>query len=85
MTDVPNLKRHAALFDRMATALGIDLEEEAMRGRLAFDEIADAVLRCTGCSDPGHCHGALATGEARTEAPGYCRNRALMSRLAAGA
>lgn len=85
MTDVPSLKRHAALVDRMATALGIDLEEEAMRGRLEFDEIADAVLRCTGCASPDHCQTVLAKGDSRSAPPGYCRNRDLMSRLASGA
>lgn len=81
MQDRDTLKRHAALVDRMAAALGIDLEEAALTGRVALDEISDAVLRCTGCSNPGHCEGWLAaTVEAETP-PGYCRNTDLMARL----
>ena len=82
MTDLPGLNRHAGLFDRMAGALGIDLEEEALRGRLAFDEIADAVLRCAGCPSPDHCEHGLDAATPRDRTPGYCRNRALMERLA---
>ncbi len=53
------LKRHAALVDGMATARGIDLEETLMRGEISVDEISDAVLRCTACSNPEHCAGWL--------------------------
>lgn len=82
MQDRDTLKRHATLVDRMATALGVDLEDAALSGAMAMDEIADAVLRCTGCSDPTHCSGWLAehgTGAERT--PGYCRNKDLLARL----
>lgn len=41
------IRRHAVLVDRMATALGRDLEEEVMRGRLSPDDLPDMVLRCT--------------------------------------
>lgn len=84
MTDVPTLKRHAELLDRMAAALGIDLEEAVLRGRVDFDEIADSVLRCVGCSAPGHCARGLSAEAVRDSAPGYCRNRALLDRLSVG-
>lgn len=86
MQDRDTLKRHAALVDRMATALGVDLEEAALAGGVSVDEISDAVLRCTGCADPGHCEawlGARAGAEAAAT-PGYCRNRDLMARLRPG-
>ncbi|MFD2854780.1 DUF6455 family protein [Seohaeicola zhoushanensis] len=83
MTDMPNFRRHAALVDEMAGALGVDLEEAALRGKLDLDEISDAVLRCTGCTNPDHCQGVLATKPQLEQAPGYCRNRDLMHRLAA--
>jgi hypothetical protein len=76
------LKKHAALFDRMAQTLGLDLEESAMRGDLTIDQISDAVLACTGCSDPDHCDGWLqerATGAG--DPPGFCRNSDLLLRL----
>lgn len=46
------LRTHAALFDDMGQALGLDLQEEAIAGRLNFDEIGEAVLRCTRCAHP---------------------------------
>lgn len=77
------LKRHAALVDRMATTLGVDLEEATMRGDLPMDALADVVLRCTGCSDPNGCDHWLddhaQTGAAH--APSFCRNSTLLEGL----
>ncbi|MHA6264998.1 DUF6455 family protein [Arenibacterium sp. CAU 1754] len=81
MTDQTTLKRHAALLDNMASALGIDLEQATLSAQLPFDQVADAVLRCTGCSAPDHCAHSLDQGGARTSAPGYCRNRDLLAAL----
>lgn len=76
------LKRHAALMDRMATAVGVDLEESVMRGDLRPSELSDGVLRCGGCSNPDHCESWLdkRTGQA-TDTPGYCRNGDLFRML----
>lgn len=83
MQDRDTLKRHAALVDQMVSALGGDLEEAALAGRVTIDEISDAVLRCTGCRNPGRCASLVA---ARVEgAPEYCQNRDLMARLRQGA
>ena len=85
MQNRDTLKRHAALVDRMATVLGIDLEEAALAGRLRFDEIADAVLRCTGCSGArsyaGSCEGSAAGPVGAVAAPPYCENREMFARL----
>ncbi|MGR3759964.1 DUF6455 family protein [Roseobacteraceae bacterium NS-SX3] len=82
MLDQPSLKRHAGLFDRMGAALGLDLQEEAIAGRLQFDEISEAVLRCARCARPDHCAGRLQGGGAGLqEAPDYCRNRDLLGYL----
>ena len=62
MQSTKTLKRHAALVDKMATAQGIDLEETMLRGRLSMGELDDAVLRCTGCTQPETCEGWLAAG-----------------------
>lgn len=75
------LRRHADLLDNMANKLGVDLEESVMAGKMEFDGIADAVLRCTGCNHPDHCTSLLAQGEALSEAPDYCQNRHLMAQL----
>jgi hypothetical protein len=78
------LKRHAALVDRMAGTLGLDLEESALRGELRVDEIGDAVLACTGCESPGACeHWLDAHGDGSDQPPDYCRNAGLFARLMA--
>ena len=80
------LKRHAQLVDRMASALGIDLEEAGMRGDLSPSELSDAVLRCTGCSDPDQCERWLDEHEqGADETPGGCRNSDLFRQLKGGA
>ncbi len=83
MQSKPVLKHHADLVDKMAETLGIDLEEAVLRGNMEFDEVSDAVLRCTGCSNPDHCAGWLAahSSDQQDAAPGYCRNLDLFNRL----
>lgn len=72
------MKRHAALLDRMADALGIDLEEAVIAGKVPFAEIAESVLRCTQCANPGHCETWLETRrEEPVGTPQYCRNKEL--------
>ncbi len=76
------LKRHARLVDRMATALGIDLEEAGMRGDLPTSELTDAVLRCTGCADPEQCERWLDEhAQGAEDTPGQCRNSDLFRQL----
>lgn len=85
MTPTSDLKRHASLLDRTASRLGLDLEEEALAGRLAFDEISEAVLRCASCACPDDCAQWLARADAVESAPPvYCRNRTLLERLQEG-
>ncbi|KIC41647.1 hypothetical protein RA27_09870 [Ruegeria sp. ANG-R] len=81
MSDRETLRRHAGLVDKMATTLGVDLQEVAIEGSLRFDEISDAVLRCAECPNPGHCEAFLARYPAASKAPEYCRNTELLSRL----
>lgn len=76
------LKRHAALVDQMAETLGVDLEEVAMRGEVQIDEISDAVLSCTACSNPGACQGWMDEHkDGATQTPDYCRNSEMFQRL----
>ena len=76
------LKTHAALFDGMSQALGLDLQEEAIAGHLQFDEISAAVLRCQRCAHPLQCPARLAQGErGLAEAPDYYRNGDLLGYL----
>lgn len=75
------LKRHAALVDRMATSLGIDLQEKAIGLHLTMDDLSEAVLRCTQCSNPDHCEGRLNAQPTASAPPSYCRNADLMMAL----
>ncbi|MBU2963737.1 hypothetical protein KO516_23485 [Citreicella sp. C3M06] len=79
----PNpLERHAKLVDHMASALGVDLEEQILRGKLNLDAIEDAVLSCTNCTQPGACESWLAARtDVAPEAPHYCRNLTLFEAL----
>lgn len=87
MQSESTLKRHAHLVDRMATATGVDLEEEMLRGNLSIPDLDDAVLRCTGCTCPNACttwlaqhSGPFAEGQPATP-PAYCRNADLFADL----
>ncbi|MCT4556754.1 MAG: DUF6455 family protein [Pelagimonas sp.] len=77
------LKKHAGLVDRMATARGLDLEEEILRGNMRIGDLEDAVLSCTMCSNPGACEGWLADAQdqPQQQTPEYCRNADLFRAL----
>ncbi|WP_299848818.1 DUF6455 family protein [uncultured Roseovarius sp.] len=85
MTNPTNLRRHADLVDRMATTLGLDLEEITIAGQLQIDTLGEAVMACTGCTNADGCERWL---EMQTKtapaAPGMCRNSDLFERLKAG-
>lgn len=80
-----NRNRHADLVDRMANSLGIDLEEKILEGQLQIDTLGDAVLSCTGCSDPDGCERWLESREGVAhDAPAMCRNGELFKLLKQG-
>lgn len=81
MSRFDHLKRHATLVDDMASKLGVDLQERALDGSLSVDELSDAVLRCTQCSNPAHCEGWLSARDSVSETPDYCRNTELLKQL----
>lgn len=84
------LNRHAALMNRMAQALGVNLTEMMLQGKLGGEDWREAVVRCAGCAEPTECLHWLSarddeSGRARqaAEAPDYCANREMMARLRA--
>lgn len=83
MHNQTTLAKHAALVDAMSDRLGIDLEEATLRGQIDFGEIADAVLRCTGCTGVEGCQNFLDHGIGQ-DFPDYCRNAGLFRELGAG-
>ena len=85
MPQTQKIKRHAALFDGAASRIGVDLQEAAIRGALRFEEISEAVVRCTGCPKPDDCAVWLAQeGGPADGLPAYCRNIPLLDRLKNG-
>ena len=88
MTTHDTLKHHAELFDRMACAVGLDLEEQAVSGAFQFEEIAEAVLRCRRCGNIRGCETWLSAAsipdraaDPADAAPDFCRNRDLLAYL----
>lgn len=82
MANTEQLRKHAALVDRMASARGIDLEEAALRGDITPDEISEAVLSCTSCTNPEDCRKWLDTRDGPALAsPEYCRNAEVFDEL----
>lgn len=75
MRSITVLKRHAALVDRMASSLCIDLEAKTRHGEVSIDGVTDAVLRCTDCVNPDHCEAYLNAETQAQTAPDYCRNK----------
>ena len=75
------LKHHAGLVDRMATKLGIDLQQSAIDGDVSIDDLSDAVLKCTGCPNPNHCQSFLGQPAKVDNTPEYCRNQELLGKL----
>ncbi|MFK7753418.1 MAG: DUF6455 family protein [Sedimentitalea sp.] len=76
------LKHHADLFDTMAETLGIDLQEATLTGQLSMDDLADGVVQCANCSDPGYCAKWLGAAAGAGDAtPSYCRNSDLLTKL----
>jgi len=85
MSNQQTRKRHADLVDRMANTLGIDLEEKIMEGQLQIDTLGDAVLACTGCSNPEYCdHWMDQQNDTTDQAPDYCRNTEIFNFLKDG-
>ena len=85
MFGAKTINRHAALMNRMAETVGVDLTAAIADGRLPAEAWREAVVRCTGCSDPEGCQhwlGAHAADDVAPDtAPDYCRNRDLMDSL----
>ena len=82
MPDQEKIRHHAGLFDKTAARVGVDLEEVTLSGKMTFDELAEAVLRCTQCSNPQACAKWLDTPVTENEnLPEYCENISLLQGL----
>lgn len=77
------MDEHARLVRRMADTLGVDLAEEMQAGRLPPEDLRNSVLRCVGCLEAGACRQFLELNaeDGAEEAPGFCRNKALLEAM----
>lgn len=81
--DYQKFDRHAALVTRMADTVGADFGAALVEGRMAGQELRNAIYRCTGCDEPEACKHWLDSKVASGAEvpPGYCRNSDLLARL----
>jgi len=88
MSKARNLNRHAAMMNRMAQVMRVDLSAEMAQGRVSGEDWKDALVRCTGCAQPEACTLWLSEHDPEDEAlliepPHYCENRLMLKRLRA--
>lgn len=83
MTWMTRFDRHADLVTRMCGTLGVDLDEEALRGTLPPEDLRATVVNCMSCTGAGACAGWLDEhSRGSTVTPSYCRNKERLERLA---
>jgi len=75
------LEEHEILVNRMATTVGVDLDEAELRGQITPGERNDMTLSCTKCTDPGGCDQWLGENAKADSAPSYCRNADILAAL----
>ncbi|MDJ0825241.1 MAG: DUF6455 family protein [Rhodobacter sp.] len=81
----PKIRRHADLFTRMAETVDADLPAAAIEGRVQEHDLRTAIFSCLGCDEAEACRQWLdAHSDGAGAPPSYCRNTALLQRLAAG-
>lgn len=79
MSHVDRMMRHEALMTQMAERNGVDLNLAGQVGLIDPDEVFQATLACSGCSDVDACETHLATGQEGF--PSVCRNKEILREL----
>jgi hypothetical protein len=83
MSIFQKFQQHADLFGRMTRTLGVDMSDAAGTGRAADATLRSAVISCMGCRKADACGEWLdAHSDGAGETPDYCRNKAMLDRLA---
>jgi hypothetical protein len=77
-------ERHFWLTQGMARTVGVNLTEAIATGRISRAELADMVVRCSGCEYPERCVRWMADGAHLGEdPPAYCLNHEVIASLRA--
>lgn len=74
--------KYRGLMERMARALGIDLEVAVKEGHIDQVQIQHLKLRCALCDQPDACARLLSARPVLDAAPDYCVNRKTLAELA---
>ena len=80
MSTTARIERHSKLFNAMASRSGVDTEQALQEARVTPEDLAAAVMSCTGCLQAGPCVQHLAS-PGNDIMPG-CRNSLLLAELA---
>ena len=75
------IDHHADLFERMTAKLGLRKELSELNN--VGPIYRRAAIRCLSCDKAGECEAWLDARNEPEDAPDYCRNRGLFSRLKA--
>ncbi|WP_366141056.1 DUF6455 family protein [uncultured Ruegeria sp.] len=85
MPVITNSVRHTDQLPAMAKALDVSLDQAANEGKIHNFQRHNAAFRYSECSKKPACETWLAKNSARaTNAPNYCRNKALLEALRIG-
>ena len=79
MSILARIDHHEKLMRRMADRNGADLDLALQTGMVSPGELRDAVLACTGCTDPEACEERLTRGDSGL--PEYCRNADMITSI----
>ena len=75
------LLTYRGLMERMARALGIDLELAVMDGHIDHEQIERLKLRCALCDQPDACSRLLLARPNMEAAPDFCVNSKSLAEL----
>jgi hypothetical protein len=82
MAVITNNILHPDQLPRMATALGVNLENAALAIKLDTLQRHNIAFRCSVCREKSACDAWLAAhGDGAAAAPEYCRNKSLLEEL----
>jgi hypothetical protein len=75
-------ERHFWLTQGMARTAGVNLTEAIAGGRITRADLADMVVRCSGCEYPERCVRWMADGRHLGEnPPAYCLNHEVITAI----
>ncbi|MBR9650991.1 DUF6455 family protein [Thalassovita aquimarina] len=78
---INRLSVHTPIMARMGKVLGVDFARAMERDPSAVHKYREAAMRCAQCNREGDCQPWMDAHGQASEAPDYCRNKALLEEL----